>query len=156
MSDIEIECEKIRTPHKLLWTESDKKWRINVTNNTNATIYISWAESFVNPFTNDLWIKSIDQSPQAADRMLAELQGGKCTSFKTAGDPQRQIAPERFVEVAIPPGTSASWVMERVHKAYWEGFNIYSRSLAESIEKHKAVPIPKENILPKIRGWWWA
>jgi ubiquinone/menaquinone biosynthesis C-methylase UbiE len=51
-------------------------------NNTQSTLYVSWSENFANPFTNELWIKSIDETPDAGNRYIAELDGvGRMTVF---------------------------------------------------------------------------
>ena len=53
---VSIICEKIRTDDLLLWRNSPKKWKVTARNNTDNQIYLSWCESFTNPFDNTLWV----------------------------------------------------------------------------------------------------
>lgn len=156
MQDMKIHCQKVKTHHKLLWTENPRKWHVTAVNDTPSAVYLSWSESFVNPFTNQLWIKSIDETPGAGNRMIAELDGGICASFVTTGDKDRVVAPDRFVQIAIPPRQTATWIMERGRKEYWEGFNIYTSSLVDLIRNQRQLPVPQSNVMPRISGWWWA
>ncbi len=67
---VSILCEKIRTDNLLLWFNSVKKWKVTATNHTDKPAFVSWSESFTNPFNNQLWVAKIDESPQAGDRFI--------------------------------------------------------------------------------------
>jgi len=156
MQGLEISCEKVRTDHKLLWTESSRKWRVTAVNKSQGTLYVSWAENFANPFTHELWIKSIDETQDAVNRFIAELDGGVCASFVTTGDRDRAIAPDRFVQIAVLQAQKASWIMERVKKEHWGGFNVYTESLVGTIRDSREIPVATLNVMPRISGWWWS
>ncbi|MCC7492151.1 MAG: hypothetical protein IT204_07405 [Fimbriimonadaceae bacterium] len=144
-----IVVHKVRTPHRLMWTANANKWRVEATNRTARPLYLSWGEILTNPFTNALWIARIDEGETAGDRYIAEPTNLVCTSFVTTGSDEHRIAPDRFVQIAIAPGATASWLMERVAKSIWDGFNIYEQCLAEQIRAGQ-VPVAVENIEPRI------
>ena len=153
---VNIVCEKIRTDHLLLWFNSRKKWRVTVTNNTDTVLHLSWCESFTNPFDNKLWINKIDESPQAGDRFIVDPKNVKCTNFITSGDEDRSLAPDRFVQISIAANQTGSWIMERIKRSHWDGFNVYDQSLVHQMKELQRVPVPVENVFPKITGWLWA
>jgi hypothetical protein len=153
---VSIVCDKTRTDDLLLWFESPKKWKVTVTNHADHTVYLSWAESFTNPFNNQLWVAKIDESSTAGDRFIVEAQNLECTNFITSGSEEHHMAPDRFIQIGIQPNQTASWIMERIKSSHWEGFNVYDQSLVHQIQTLKQIPTPVENIFPKIKGWPWA
>lgn len=153
---VSIVCEKIKTDDLLLWFNSPKKWKVNATNLTDAPIYISWSESFTNPFDNQLWIAKIDDSAAAGDRLIVRAENLHCTNFITSGAKEHLVPPERFIQIAIQARQTATWVMERVKRTHWDGFNVYGESLAHTIQKRNQIPTPIETVMPKIKGWPWS
>ena len=63
---VTIECQKVKTDHMLNWYNSRKKWLVTAINETDANVYISWAEQFTSPIDGSLWIEEIDESENAA------------------------------------------------------------------------------------------
>ncbi len=115
--------------------------------------YISWSESFTNPFDNQLWVAKIDDSAAAGDRMIVQAENLRCTNFITIGFKQHLIPPDRFIQIAIQANQTATWIMERIKKTHWDGFHIYQQSLAHTIQKLKQIPSPVETVYPKIKGF---
>lgn len=153
---VSIVCEKIQTDDLLLWFNSRKKWKVVATNHTDAPIYISWSESFTNPFNNQLWVAKIDDSPAAGDRMIVNGENLRCTNFITSGSEEHRIAPDRFIQIAIQAKQTATWIMERVKRSHWDGFHIYDQSLAHTLQTLQQIPSPVETVFPRIKGWPWS
>lgn len=153
---VSIVCEKIKTEDRLLWLNSPKKWKVTATNHTTAPIYLSWNESFVNPYNNQLWIAKIDNTAAAGDRMIVKAENLRCTNFITSGAKENLIPPERFIQIEIQGSQTATWIMERVKRNQWDGFNVYLESLAHTIQNRKQIPTSIETVFPKIKGWPWS
>ncbi len=153
---VSILCEKIRTDDLLLWFNSVKKWKVTATNHTDKPAFVSWSESFTNPFNNQLWVAKIDESPQAGDRFIVGAENLSCANFITSGSVEHLIAPDRFIQITIQPNQTATWIMERIKSSHWDGFHIYDQSLVHQIQELKQVPSPAEIVFPKIKGWPWA
>lgn len=153
---IEITCEKISTSHALLWYESQKKWRVSVRNLTKIPLFLSWAESFTDPFTGKLWVEEIDDSADACQRFIAEASNVKSTLLRTSGSDERRIAGTKFIQLRIDPESTGSWIMERKSKSRdnWEGFSVYEADLATSLQELCKEPVRVERILPAIKGWF--
>lgn len=159
MSDrIDIECERLSTDHALLWYESRKKWRVTAINRTDSDLFLSWDESFTNPITGELWVEEVDQSPEAGERFVVEMQNVECTSFRASGSDEHRIAGTKFLQMRVPAGSTGSWIMERKSRSRdnWDGFSIYESDLVTSLEEQKGPPTPVTVVQPKIKGWFWA
>ena len=155
---IHIECQKISTDHALLWYESRRKWQVAAENRSESDLFLSWAESFTNPITGELWVAEIDDSPEACERLIVDAENVAGTSFRTSGCSEQRIAGTRFIQLRIPPASTGSWIMERKSRSRdnWEGFSIYDTDLAKVLREQNCAPTPVAVVQPKIKGWFWA
>ena len=155
---IQLQCEKITTDHSLLSYESRYKWLVNARNLIEIPLFVSWAESFTDPFTGDLWIDEINEGFDSCDRFIADPENIAATSFRSSGSSERRIAGTKFVQLRIDPHSTGSWIMERKSRSRdnWEGFSIYELDPATSVRELKECPVRVERILPKIKGWLWS